>query len=505
MRAQELTSKALSLAKDELANTADGSTGQWTTLAQGEWQTAVYRWQWQYGRIKKLQSKTAEAIESFKAAVATIELIRKNIISADSEAQFSFRDLVKPVYREYVSLLLQPGSSTISNLELARKTIELLQIAELENFLQCSLRITKTIDEIAANDPTTATIYPIVLSNRLEIILSQPGKPLRHFTPRTPSDQHTVEVALKKLRYLLEQPYFSEEGQKLSHQVYEWLIQPIEREIPQSHTKTLLFVLDGALQNIPMAALFDGEKYLVEKYATTIAPRLQLSPTKTLNKRKALLAAFSEKSSDFRELKYAKEEVSVVKGIFKKNATTLVGQEFKPATLTERVRSSSYSIIHLATHGQFSVNRKETFIVAAPLNVESAASRISADVSSGTLGTNRLTNLFSAETAPAIDLLVLSACETATGDDRDILGLAGIAARSGARSTIATLWSIQDESTVEFMKQFYQAWTGADGTPPQTKAEALRTAQLYLLQKSPYKAAYKPSHWAAYILVGDWH
>ena len=94
-------------------------------------------------------------------------------------------------------------------------------------------------------------------------------------------------------------------------------------------------------------------------------------------------------------------------------------------------------------------------------------------------------------------MLILSACETGEGDDREVLGIAGLAAQSGIRSTLASLWSIDDSSTAELMKQFYKGLTSG-----LTKAEALQQAQLYLLDK--YPGAYKPSHWAPYILVGDW-
>ncbi|WP_264321068.1 CHAT domain-containing protein [Zarconia navalis] len=99
--------------------------------------------------------------------------------------------------------------------------------------------------------------------------------------------------------------------------------------------------------------------------------------------------------------------------------------------------------------------------------------------------------------AKAIDLLVLSACETAPGDKRAVLGLAGVAVRSGARSTIASLWSLKDDSAVEFAGHFYKSLVAGE-----TRAEALRRAQLSFLHGDRGRDA--PLYWAPYVLVGDW-
>lgn len=97
----------------------------------------------------------------------------------------------------------------------------------------------------------------------------------------------------------------------------------------------------------------------------------------------------------------------------------------------------------------------------------------------------------------SIELLVLSACQTAAGDERAGLGIAGVAFQAGARSTIASLWNLDDESTSVLMNEFYQELANKK----LTKAEALRHAQLALLQNPKYK---RPMFWAPYILLGNW-
>ena len=96
-----------------------------------------------------------------------------------------------------------------------------------------------------------------------------------------------------------------------------------------------------------------------------------------------------------------------------------------------------------------------------------------------------------------IELLVLSACETAQGDQRAALGLAGVALRARARSTVASLWQVSDGSTAKFMKDFYQELN----TKNTTKAEALRQAQIRFLNDNYNQ---HPYYWAAFILSGNW-
>ncbi len=95
-----------------------------------------------------------------------------------------------------------------------------------------------------------------------------------------------------------------------------------------------------------------------------------------------------------------------------------------------------------------------------------------------------------------IELLVLSACSTAQGDNRAVLGLAGIAVQAGTRSVVSTLWEAQDLPTTQLMVQFYQALLN----PQTTRAQALRQAQLQLIEQG-YSTPYI---WASYILVGNW-
>ena len=193
---------------------------------------------------------------------------RRDLLIINSDVQFSFRDTVEPVYRELVALLLRSKGDdelTQAHLRQAIQETEALQLAKLQNFLRCSLAQAVEINKRQV-DPKAALIYPIILGDRIEVILKTPqSKKLLHY--QTPIPNSEVDQILHNLRRELEQRYLSPSGLSLSQQVYDWLIRPAETKLAAAQVKTLGFGLDGALRNIPMASLYDGQRYLVETYA----------------------------------------------------------------------------------------------------------------------------------------------------------------------------------------------------------------------------------------------
>lgn len=471
----------------------------------------AYRWQWQLGRLYTLQRKSDKALAAYGAAFRNVRDLRNDLLFLTSDIQFIFRDRIEPLYREYVSLLLPPASNGtsvggISQAEITSLVVmDDLRLAELENFLACSIftgpedeeRV--SIDEVAKDEGQTAIIYPIILKDRMEVLLKLPGQGKKLYRHTIYESQEDIEKKLQQLRYSLEQPYFSSRlGKSAAIQLYDWLIRPAEKFIDPKHTKTLVFILDGSLRNIPMAALYDGEQYLIQKYAVAIALgglKLPKSPPAKTQFR-ALIAGLSEKPQfqnpdldEFGPLKFVKQEVEAVQAILPKSKV-LLNEAFTTNALQTEINTAPYNVVHLATHGQFGFSRENTFILTAPNEPDDDIDDIKADL-------NKLDNLLKVRDQSPIDLLVLSACETATGDEREVLGIAGMAVQTGARSTLASLWSIDDSSTAKLMQKFYQELTEKQVT----KAEALRQAQLELLRKP---LAYKPVHWAPYVLVGDW-
>jgi CHAT domain-containing protein len=232
-----------------------------------------------------------------------------------------------------------------------------------------------------------------------------------------------------------------------------------------------------------MAALYDGKQYLLEKYSVAIAPGLQLLKPQTLapQKLQAIAASVSQSNQGYQALPGVENELAKIDAQI--NTQVLLNQNFTQSNLQNTVDNHRFSILHLATHGKFSSNAKDTYILTwnGKINVKEFDTLIR---SRGTDRSNR------------IELLVLSACQTAKGDPKATLGLAGLAVRSGASSTLGTLWAVRDRPTTKLITEFYQYL----GQPDITRAEALRRAQLSLLQ-GEYS---HPVYWAAFVLVGNW-
>lgn len=436
----------------------------------------AYRWQWQIGRILR-QSDSIAAKAVYTEALQTLELIRRDLLATQPEFQVSFRQDVEPLYRELVELLVQADPSS-EDLQAARQAIEALRIAELENFFRSAcLDATAQIDSI---DARAAVFYPILLRDRLLVIVSLPNQPLRYHT--VPVSLAEVESTIATFRRRLILPYTSDrEIQAIAQQIYGWLIQPVAAALAESQIETLVFVQDGVLQSIPMAALWDGDRYLVESYSIALTPGLQLFEPKPLSQipLRAVTAGLTESRHDFESLEFVEIELAQIRSEIPTDV--LLDRDFTSTTLADKMADSPASILHIATHGQFSSQADQTFILAwdQPITID------------------QFTRLLEArdQQPNTLELLVLSACETAVGDNRAALGLAGIAVQSGARSTLASLWLIDDQSTPLLMTEFYQSLKNG-----LSKTAALRQAQRSLLQ-SQYR---HPRYWAAFVLLGNW-
>jgi CHAT domain-containing protein len=449
----------------------------------------AYKLAWQLGRMittdRPTDRELKTAIALYGKAIQHLKSLRNDLNAIDADLQFSFRDRVEPVYREYVNLLLADGKEiSQADLATARDSIEALQVAELENFLRQGCLDTHTIalDKI---DRSAAVIYPIILPSRVVTIAAIPGKPLiyhRHQVSTT-----ALEKTIDELRVKIQNPLFNTQSiaalQSQSRQIYDLLLASLVTDLDRANVKTLVFVLDGAFRNLPMSVLYDGKKYLVENYQLAIAPGLQLVPPQQLTPRnRILLGGISESRQGFSALAGVKSELEKI-GRSVPNQT-LLNERFNDRLVTDSLVGSNAPIVHFATHGQFSSRAEDTFILTWD-------NRLNLDRLS-TLLQNR-----GERENGAIDLLVLSACDTAIGDNRATLGLAGIAIRARAKSTIASLWSVSDEATQDLMISFYQNLV----TKNLSKSASLQLAQQTLLRNPKYRSPY---YWAPFVLVGNW-
>jgi CHAT domain-containing protein len=445
----------------------------------------AYKWQWQLGRLYQRTNDFDKATQAYKAAISTLDKVRGSILTINPEIQWEFKEKVEPVYQEYMELNLSQNNP---NLEEVIKTQEKLKIAELETFLQCG-RLTSVS---LIDSPKVANLPPIIylikLKNRAEAIVR---------TSQGSLYRHTIDFQL--LSNSIDSLISGAQNQELigirqsnllvyPQAIYNLVFAPIKKYLPDSGN--LVLVLDTYFQNLPISMLYDGENYLVKHYNISIASSSNFWPSRALNPKniRALIAGVSEIGpsfsnslvpQSFKALPEVKKEVTSIKTKTAAGSELLLNAQFTTDDFQRKMQENQLVVVHLSTHGQFSSDPEKTFVLAwdVPVTVK------------------ELKFLLKTERS-GIDLLVLSACQTAKGDRRSALGIAGIAAQAGARSTVASLWLVEAESTTLLMEELYRGLR--NGLP---KAEALRFAQLKLMSNPKYE---HPYFWAGFVLVGDW-
>ncbi|WP_295619845.1 CHAT domain-containing protein [Chamaesiphon sp. GL140_3_metabinner_50] len=330
----------------------------------------AYRLDWQLGKIITASNPNDRDLETatsaYRQAINHLKLLRNDLNAIDTDLQFSFRDSVEPVYREYVNLLLTDDRAiSEKNLANARDTIESLQVAELENFLRqdCLDTYTVQLDKI---DRSAAVIYPIILPDRVATIASIPGQPLRYYSQKISAE--TVENTITGLQSKIQDPNFNSQQEKAfkqqSKQIYDLLVAPVTGELIRANTKILVFVLDGAFRNIPMSVLYDGNKYLVESYNLALTPGLQLVPPRESADRirpQVLLGGISESNQEFSALPNAILEIESIGRLVPHQ--TLLNEQFNNQLVSKNLVASNAPIVHFATHGQFSSKAEDTYIL----------------------------------------------------------------------------------------------------------------------------------------------
>ncbi|MCP4110388.1 MAG: CHAT domain-containing protein [Desulfobacteraceae bacterium] len=428
-----------------------------------------YLWEWQLARLHKAQGDTEKAVEYYRKAIKTLTPVRHTLY-ADYRIINNFAEEIRPVYLGLADLLLSRGK-----IAEGRDVMESLKKAEMqEYFLDNCIAEKAQAEPVNHTQPGTAVIYPIILPDRLSVILTLPSG-MKEISISADSDTVAKTALLfRKQLQDLSVSYFLTTAETL----HNWLIAPILNDLARENISTLVIVPDGVLRLVPFAALYDGGSFLVEKYALCYTPAMSFVSTESPQHGQTLISGLSDAVQGFTRMPNVRKELDSVKKITG-SGTVLHNADFTLENLTRELRNSSYSGVHIATHAVFGGTPKETVLLTYD-------SRISM---------NDL-ELLTDSGRQDIDLLVLSACETALGDDRAALGLAGTAVRAGVKSAVATLWSANDSSTAELMNEFYQQIKAG-----RTKAEALQEAQKKLIAQRKFR---KPRYWAPYLLIGNW-
>ncbi len=450
-------------------------------LGQGD---LIYRWQRQLGSLFNAQKRRVEAIAAYRNAVQTLKPLRRS--KAFKQPHESFDGPIAAVYLELADLLLRQAAETADGqarqawLKEAIETLEDFKAVELQNYFRdrCVTEAMARIKPLKA-EGRTAVLYPILLPKRLELLLNVPGKIEQVKAAISEEDfRHTVELFQMELQDRRKQTFLI-----YARKLYEWLIRPLEAHLSANGIDTLVIAPDAILRTIPLAALHDGKAFLIEKYALAATPGLQLTESETLPRRDArvMLSGLSEGVQGFAPLPAVPEELSRIRSLY--GGRVLLDRRFEISSFETELKRIPYSIVHIASHGEFSSDPKKSFLLTydGKLTMDQLEELIK-------LGQFR---------AKPVELLTLSACQTALGDQRAALGLAGVAVKAGARSVLASLWNVNDEATAQLVVEFYRQLLN----PLLSKAKALQNAQLSLLKQKKYA---HPNYWAAFLLIGNW-
>jgi CHAT domain-containing protein len=446
---------------------------------------SLYRWQWLAARLNAKQGDIQSSSEMFQQAIFTFRQALPNLNQVSNNL---YEEVVSPLSYQYADVELKRANleddkeRKKSMLLNVRNIIESSKHAEIINYLggRCELP-TINLEAVDKLMPDIAVIYPILLNDRIEILLAYENN-IHQFT--VPVNKRLLTQTVRKFRKHIQAEWGTEEYLVLGKQLYNWLINPLIPTLNQNSIKTLVIAADGPLRTIPFSALYSGSEYLINQYAITATPGISILGTEGIANipLKVYAGGLSQSIQGFPALPKVTQELERVNR--RTHAATHENEKFTHDALIKQLSYGNYTIGHIASHGHFDRDNEQSYILTydKKLILPTLGETLNARLQSG---------------ATPMELLVLSACETAIGDDRAALGLGGIALQSGVHSVVASLWSIDDSASSELMDAFYTELT----KETTSKAESLRKAQLKLIETKEF---HHPSQWAPFLLVGNW-
>lgn len=490
INSQELESKSLGILGQLNPEKSQVYFEQALSLAQSINNVDIaYEWQRQLADLYKKQGKSQAAIPAYAAAIDSVTQIRNNLLSSNIDAQFFYYEKAEPVYRNYMRLLVAQKYPNFKHQVI--ESNQQLQLAQLEDYLKCGKLDLVALDKIDNLAGASAIIHIIDLDDTIEVFAQFPDSSIHHHS----ADSKLVKDHANALLNILQNKDLVHNGKHLipqhSQVLYKQLIEPLKKSLPPSGT--LVFVLDKSFQSLPMGILYDGKDYLFQHYSSseTLGSRVRQPQALPQEHSTALIGGISTFAPSFYDpnapegLKPLPDVEAEIADVKKQTnfSVGLLNKEFNTKRFSQELNKKDFNIIHLTTHAQFSSIRRRTgFLTWDEL------------VNVSQFGTLLKSQAQIHE--EAIELLVLSACQTAKGNKMSALGIAGVAAQAGARSILATLWLVDSKSSVILINEFYKNLN--KGIP---KAEALRLAQISLMSIPEYN---NPYHWAPYLLVGSW-
>jgi len=439
----------------------------------------AYRVYWQIARLQRTSGDLTASIKNYERAIAKLDAIRGVLLQGST---LVFRERVLPVYQEYLDLLLaeadRPSAREVS-LAKVQATLEALSASEILDYFDDNCVLPQNTMSLTDVPNGTAVVYSVTVSEKPVVLVRSSSGLYRFATGSTASDLERMALAFRES---ITNPGTSEAVYLNQAQtLYQSLLGEAGPFLKDEGIKRIISVPSSYLRLIPMAALHDGDSYLLNQYewSTTLGLGLTDASSFKASRTSAFLGGVSDAVQGFEALPGVETELAGLRTALQ--SEPLLNERFSVADVTRRLAEGEFGIVHLATHGYFDGDHANSFLLAHD-------DKITLDRLQSTVGARR----FSGD---ALDLLVLSACETAKGDERAALGLAGVSLKAGARSTLASLWPIADEATAKLMKTFYEGLQAGE-----TKARALQLAQQSLLSDPEWA---HPNYWSPYLMIGN--
>ncbi|KJR41673.1 repeat containing protein [Candidatus Magnetoovum chiemensis] len=449
---------------------------------------ALYLWQWQTGRLLNQIGDINGAALAYTQTINTLDSIREAVSKpCPLCVKGSFREDVEPIYYELSDIYLKKSETAKDEKEKqqylfdARDTIELMKSAEVREYFNdaCVDANQGKITKLDTISKTTSVVYAISFPERLEVLVTYPSG-IKRYTINVSYDDYTNTV--NNFRKMLEKRT-TRQYRTYSEKLYKLLIEPIEADLKSYKIDTLVFVPDRALRTVPMSALYNGKEFLINKYAIATTLGLNLTDPKKVKQEgtDVLIAGLTEAVQNYSPLVSVPYEIEGIETIYK--SAVLQDQTYIVPNVGQKLEAAPFSIVHIATHGEFSNDSGKSFLLTYD-------GKLTMDDLDKFIKTSKFRK-------DPLELLTLSACQTAAGDDRAALGLAGVSIKAGARSALATLWSVNDQATSSLILEFYKQLSAGS----LSKAQALQKAQLSLINNRQYT---HPYFWSAFLLIGNW-
>ena len=475
-------------------------------------------------RVARLQDGAAR-LAGLQRAVAQLEAVRDDWPLQQADGRSSHAALFEPLYMALVDALTQRAAASQGEarqrwLRQARDALEQLYQAELQDYLgdRCEVDAVKGRADARQLPAGSAAVYPLLLADRVALLVEDAGGLELLAAPEADSQRLRAAATTLAARLRERAPGFLSAARTL----HDGLLQPIEPWLTQRGAHTLVWVNAGALRLVPMGALFDGQRHALERYEMVsvlgmsmtnteaptgrrsdallagagrfgaVAERLA-SETWAQPLRRQLLGVEAEAPGASRSLQATRlrealelpgvgEEIDSLRKLMPGVALQDAG--FTVQSFSGAVQQGGRRVVHIASHGVFGGSAASSYLLAYDdlLTLDTLQTLLRSDASR----------------RQPIELLTLSACQTAEGNERAPLGLSGAALKARARAVLGTLWPVDDAATVRLMQAFYREWLAQ---PEAGKAAALRSAQLALLRNRDTR---HPYYWAPFALIGNW-